>query len=333
MQSFRSFLFGSSWRIATTVTVAVALFIMAMVATPLGSYAEGLLSTFRVTKFADVSIDPSTLPDTKALERFKKPDAFGKGELITEPDVKKADTLAQAQQQAGFKPLVPTTLPSGMKAQPELIYTSTAGKATYKPDYDNIRAALDALGGTNVQLPAALRGSTLTYDFYPAVGLVYSNQSISMTKPSGDKTRPDAAPKSGDKPTQTSPLAPGQKVIALMQTASPQVTTPDGVDMNKLKDELLKLPNLPADLVNQLRSIQDVQNTLIVPLPKGKAKSSYVRLQPTDKADALVVSTLNADGSVSNEGSAVLWERGGSIYILTGNVASSELVTVAKSVK
>ena len=304
IQSIRSFLFGNSTRISVTATAAVAILILALVLTPLGSAADGLLGVFRVQKFATVSVDPATLPNSKTLEKLRKPDAFGKVETNPKPEIKKVDSYAQAQTQAGFTPVQPAgnSLPAGFKTAPELLYVSTAGTAIYKPDYDNLRAALDALGGTNVILPAALRGSTITYQFSPAVAAIYSNQVITDTK-----------------------LNPGQHVIGVFQTPSPVVTTPDGVDLNKLRDEIVKIPNLPADLVTQLSQIQDLNTTVVIPVPKGQATSTSVKLHPNDANEAIVITSVNNDATL------VIWETNNTIYVVGGNLPATDVVNVAKN--
>lgn len=306
IQSIRSFLFGNATRISVTATAAVVVLILALVLTPLGTAADGLLGVFRVQKFATVSVDPSTLPDTKTLKEFRKPDAFGTVQTNPKPEIKKVDSYTQAQAQAGYTPVQPdaNSLPAGFKSDPELLFVSSAGTAIYKPNYDNLRAALNALGGANVTLPDALRDSTITYQFSPAVAAIYSNQVITDTK-----------------------LNPGQKIIGVFQTPSPVVTAPDGVDLNKLRDQIVKIPNLPADLATQLSQIQDLNSTVVIPVPKGQATSTSIKLHPNDTNDAIVITSVNNDATL------VIWETNNTIYVTGGNLPATDVVNVAKSLR
>ena len=85
---------------------------------------------------------------------------------------------------------------------------------------------------------------------------------------------------------------------------------------------MLSIPSLPPELVSQLKSITDWQNTVIVPVVKGTSKD--VTVQGTQG-----VLVTEAKGP----GMTLLWQKGGIVYVVSGNVPESDLLAAANSMK
>jgi hypothetical protein len=115
---------------------------------------------------------------------------------------------------------------------------------------------------------------------------------------------------------------------------SPTLTTPDSLDMNALREDILMLPGLPTDLVAQLRSIENWESTLVIPVPEGAVTSDV----SIDGEPGLLLEAGEFDGSdwgiefeLEGDASVVMWHDDGNLYVVAGSVSGSDLLDVANS--
>lgn len=289
---------ASRARLATTaVTVFVA---MALLFTlpPVQTAASSFLSVFRVNKFVAIAVDPSSLPN------LASPSDLGTLKTTGDHSMKQV-TLAEAQSAAGFTMRTPATLPGNLEATPRSTMTTGAFSMTFTPDLKKVRAYLTSIGASNVKLPDKLDGAPITVQMSPSIALLY-------TEKGGIDRAPDGTLR---------PVA-GQKFLYVGATSSPTVNVPDGVDVDQVRSQLLSVPGLPADLVNQLKSIDDWRNTVVVPVVKGKSRD---------------VTVQGSQGVLIQEnggpGETLLWQKDGMVYTMTGNVSESEILAAANSMK
>ena len=111
----------------------------------------------------------------------------------------------------------------------------------------------------------------------------------------------------------------------LMQTASPEVDYPDDVDPTVLGEALLQVLGLSdAEAYRLARSI-DWTSTVLLPVPQEFASFTEVTVDG--------VSGMALD-SLGGEGSTLLWQKDGVVYILIGpNRSSNELVSLAGTLR
>lgn len=109
--------------------------------------------------------------------------------------------------------------------------------------------------------------------------------------------------------------------LVLMQTASPEVDYPDEIDPTILGEALLQVLGLnDAEAYRLARSI-DWTSTVLLPVPQELASFTEVTVDG--------VSGMALD-SLGGEGSTLLWQKDGVVYILIGpNMSSNELVSLA----
>ncbi|HEX9016075.1 MAG TPA: zf-HC2 domain-containing protein [Chloroflexota bacterium] len=287
------FLAGSRLRIATSAISLFVAMVLLFALTPVGSAAGDFLSVFRVKKFVAVTVDPNSLPN------LKSPADLG-GLKVTGDKTMRKVGLAEAQKAVGFQ--VPTVgaFPSGIENTARSISVTNAFSVTFTPDLQKVRAYLATLGATNLALPEKLDGAPITIAMPPAVAELF-------TEPGGGAS---SAPN------------PGQKFMYVGATTSPTLTVPDGIDVDQLRTELLKVPGLPADLVTQLKAIDDWRNTVVIPVVKGTSRNVTVQGQP-----GLLV---HEDGG---PGTTVIWQNNGVIYTVTSNATEAEVLAAANSLK
>jgi len=114
----------------------------------------------------------------------------------------------------------------------------------------------------------------------------------------------------------------GQKFLYVGASSSPTLTVPDGLDVDQIRNELLKVPGLPQDLVSQLKSISDWRSTVVVPVIKGQSHEVTVQGQ-----SGLMIT--QSDG----KSTSVIWPSNGAIYAVSGSFSEAETLAVANSLK
>jgi len=273
--------------VPVTLIILVALSAAFALVPPLRTAAQDPLGIFRVKKFATITIDPSTIPSAKG-----DPTAFGSLTIGQMPSVTAVSSFQEAQALVGFPIRDPKSLPAGMTS-PSKIGVSKEGRFSYTVDLQKAREYLAGLGVAVNNLPAGLDGAMIKLTIPAQVVANYG--SAGGTGPS----------------------------LVLTQGHSPVIETPPGLDVNQLRSQILALPGLPPELVSQLQSLQDWQNTAVIPLPKQGGTSQEVSVDGGLKG--LLLQGTGTDGQ------ALLWERSGIIYGLAGNVTLEQLTAAANS--
>lgn len=298
--SWMSELFARRAVRASSAAVAAVAMVVVLALSPMRTVADDFLNQFRVQKFAAVTIPMDLIEpfnsgilqtlseDDKAAmkERF---DALGTFETtFNMEDLPQPGTLEDAQATYGdFVSPDADDLPDGFDDAPS-VYVTEAGNASYALNLAQARGIIDDM---NLPIYALDDIDATTLDFEvnvpQAVVLEYKNAS-------------------------------GERVL-VGQMASPELSFPDELDMNQLREEILRFPGLPTDLVAQLSAIDDWENTLIIPIPQG-AESDDV--------------TINGEPGLLIEhdlGAAILWEDDGILYAVVGQVSSDAMQDIADS--
>jgi hypothetical protein len=94
------------------------------------------------------------------------------------------------------------------------------------------------------------------------------------------------------------------------------------VSLQEMRDFLLGLPGLPADVVNQLRQIQNWNDTLPIPVPVDQVNWQSATI---NHSQGLL---LNDNSGI---GSAALWHANGHLYGVAGNIKATDLKRIADS--
>ena len=303
---------GGSWmgqlfatRSMRTASAIVAIFavVVAVTFSPMRTVADDFLNQFRVQKFAAVTIpmdlfaplesgmlDSMSDDDKQALhDELSELGVLETTFNYDENNLPAAITLEEAEAQFGDI-AEPDDLPDGFDSAPNA-YLTEAGSASYALNTAKAQELIDALGLPIYSLPDPAQYPTLEFQAnIPAAALLEYKD------------------------------ADGQRVV-VGQVASPTLDIPDGVDMNALREDILRFPGLPSDFVAQLRAIDDWESTLIIPIPEGATSEDI---------------TINGDPGLLIEhalGSAVLWEDDGTLYAVIGQVSDDEVRDIADSMQ
>jgi len=266
-----------------------------------GALAQQFLSIFRIQQFQVVQV---TKQDLSQLKNTAMPTLNDLGTVHYQPNSFKMQqdlTQAQAAQLVNFSVQLPSTLPQGIVNEPAFGVVA-AGHGTFTFDVQKARNFLAKNNFSNVQVPANLDGAT--YDLTTSAGVIVS---YNGTNDEG-------------------------KQFMVAEIPSPVVTATGKATLEHLRSFLLSLPNLPPEIITQLKQIDLSSGTVPIFVPPG-FDSRPVSVHGTNG----VLLSSNATTSVEHMkklplGSAVLWQIGGVVYAVGGAVSNTDqLLATANS--
>jgi hypothetical protein len=284
-------------RLGPVGTAGAALVLTGLVGTPAGrAAASSFLAQFRSQRFQVLSVDPAQANQVEGVLAgladtgvFTGPALHDSG--VGEPRV--AADRAEAARLAGFAvPAVdPATLPNGVDRTPRHLLVSPARELRLTFDRD---AALDYLqrhGRPDARLPERYDGTRLVVQVPAAVVQEFAGRD-------------------------------GGPALLVGKAGTLGMATEGGASLEELREVVLGLPGLPAELVAQLRGINDWRNTLPLPIPADQVGSS-----PTTVNGAEALNFTDKSGRLH----ALVWQRDGHIWGVAGVVGTDEARNVANS--
>lgn len=111
----------------------------------------------------------------------------------------------------------------------------------------------------------------------------------------------------------------------LMQTASPYVNYPEDVEPAILGQALLQVLGMDADAARQMAQSIDWTSTMLLPIPREFATYQQVTV---DGVPGVAITPV--DGSSD---AAVMWQKGGTVYVLSGPAGLDNLVSQADTLR
>jgi hypothetical protein len=172
--------------------------------------------------------------------------------------------------------------------EPELIYVSAAGGGRLTIDLEGSRAILEAAGVDPLLLPDNLDGARVDVTVFAGVDQQWGED------------------------------------LHLLQSESPVVDYPDGLDTAALGQALLQVLGLNEEEAKRLSQEIDWTSTLLLPIPQDMATYHEVTV---DGSSGMAVSSL--DGS----GATLIWQKDGILYSLMGERSAEELVELANTLE
>lgn len=293
---------------AAGAVVGLLAVVMVLAISPMGGVAGDVLDRFRVQKFAAITVDMESF-DEFQMNMLVQAATSDHDALMTafedvgtfETTFDQEDPMANAQEfatadeaEAVFGEFdQPSSIPDGYAADPKF-YVSDPGSASATINTAKAQEIITELNLPIYSLPdpAVAPELSFTLDIPPAVLLEYAGQSE-------------------------------EQKLVYAQMTSPTLVTPDSLNMDQLREDVLALPGLPADFVGQLRAIEDWEETLVVPVPAGWSSEDVT----IDGEPGLLVSADDGTGAVA------LWEKSGSLHLVGGTADGDVVMDVAQSVE
>lgn len=209
----------------------------------------------------------------------------GEVEILNEPgQTTPADSLEAARLSTGLETV--RTIPS--LGDPTEIYTVEGGNARLTIDLKGAQAIVAAVGGDPALLPDSLDGAQVDVSTYAGVEQSWEDGTT------------------------------------LMQTESPVVEYPEGLDPAVLGEALLQVLGLDADEAHNLAQTIDWTSTLLLPIPRNVATFHEVSV---NGVSGMAISSLETADSV------LLWQDGGMVYVLAGQTTVEKLLELAGSMQ
>ena len=248
---------------------------------------QQFLNLFRVQQVQTIQITQEFLdslpePDAELIHWVEEPSGDGEGREVT---------LAEAEEALGFRLVQLSEVPDILQADPKVMITD-AEEASFSIDLPVARNYIWALGGDGAILPDELEGAIFRVTV-PRVGMLFY----------AAKDNPDQG-------------------VRLLQTTSPMLATPSEINMDAIRTELLKLSILPPELAEQLRAVEDWEQTLLLPLVEGMSEEVSV-------GSATAVRFFGMD----DEDRMLVWVVQDRIHVLSTNVPDLDLAALAENVR
>lgn len=213
---------------------ALGLIVGGMTMEPVRATVSDAISIFRAQNIKTVDI---SLGDLKTLEEsLSRHEGNIDIENLAKVDQRGSDykdiPLSEAQSSVNF-PL--TDLPGLKGKNPTEVNLTTDGQMDFTLNINNVNALMKTLGAEKL-FNTELDGKTFS---------IYTPGSVSMTYVLDDSDR-------------------GSR-LTYAQTKFPEITAPQGTDVQDLVASIASLGILPRELQTQLKSMTDINNTLYLP--------------------------------------------------------------------
>jgi hypothetical protein len=282
--------------LAAMIVLAIALVVALP---PARALAQDFLDLFRVKKFAAIQIDPARVQQLENLNLDTEKLFADNVQVLQEPG--KPVTVAsveEAGQRAGFNVAVPLQLPNGAKLQ---VSVQGAGAGVLTANVSKVQELLNLVGIDDAQIPQQLDGAKITIRKPAAVLQKYTF-------------------KNG--------------AIEFMQSPSPEVELPPGVELKQLAEIGLRVLGLSKNEAHNFADKIDWSSTFLIPIP---ANAAEVRQVSVNGADGLMLTSngtaRNGRSPYANGEAMILWAKGDMVYALHGYGSAVNLLEIANSVK
>ncbi len=290
---------------------AALLFLALVLAFPgTRALADELLNLFRVQQVTVIPVDFT------GLKQLTGNDALGSQlselissstETIQKPgDPQEAADAGQASELAGFTVRLP------QDKTPSHISVTGSAAFTFTVDRNKAQAILDESGRGDLVLPDSIDGAKISVEIPASVSAAYGT----CPTPLADESKGDHSQISGR-------LYPDCVILA--EIPSPTVNAPTDVDVAQLAQIGLEFTGMSKEEAAAFTSTVDWTSTLVVPIPKNAATYEQVNVDG-------VTGTLIQRPADDAPQFALLWVKGGIVYVISGlGTNSQQAIDMANS--
>jgi hypothetical protein len=254
--------------------------------------AESFLSMFRVVNFVAVSVDPSRL-DALAAQQLDIRQLIGEHvQVIEDPGQPLPMTsLDQMSATAGFELRQPQWLPADTRIVEMAV--SGEGAARVTADAHRLQQMMDALGITDLTVPANVDGQVMTVRVPPIAMIRYEH---------------------------------GRRHSRLFQSRPPEVTMPTGIDLSVLGEIGLRILGLSAGDAHQFARSIDWQTTLVVPLPPNARSIKQIDI---NGHSGIAIDYQPPNEAYTR---MILWSTGNRVFVLVSVQSAEDTMAMATSI-
>ena len=261
--------------------------------------ASQFLSFFRIQQFKPITVSRN---ESAALSKYSTPTINDLGSMTFQaPHLQRDLTRAQAVHEIGFTLALPQQLPQDVGNTPTFNVISGA-HGTFTFSSAKVHAYLVKNGHGNVKIPTNLNGATFDIKTTAGVLAIYGYST-------GDP-------------------------FVVAEMPSPIIQATGRASLQNLRDFLLSLPGLPAQLVVQLKQLDLNNGTIPLLIPAGvQSQSVTIHHVP----GLLLSNTQTGLATTMRQlpnGNMLLWQENGTMYALGGvTINASQLLAAANSLR
>jgi hypothetical protein len=276
----------SRWGMAVRRPAIAALSAVVLVTGAGVAAANDWLPIFQTEEVTPIAVSSTDLVQLPDLS------AYGDLEITQEPRTEQVPDAATALERTGLAVPEVAELPVGVTGERTYQVGGTVG-VTFTFSAEKAAQATAAEGEALPPLPAGMDGSPLRLEAGPGVAAVWSQST-------------------------------GVPTLVVARVVAPTVYS-SGVPFETVRDYLLSLPGLPADLATQLRDLSDEDDgTLPLPIPAELVTSST-----TDVGGETATVLTSRDGLFA----AVVWVQDGVMTAVAGTLSPDEVLSVARGLR
>lgn len=256
---------------------------------PVRAAVSNALSIFRVENVKGLNISVDDIQQIQNKLRNKEPEIdlqkFGK--IKTIGGQQRQVTLEEAKKVAGLPVLFPAALADTRPG----ITVIDPSSMEFTLNVDNMNRVLKSFGAQTL-LPKSIDGKTFNVNISRTIVMKYNISG---------------------------------RDINIVQTKSPEIVVPEGVDVDQIYDSMVDLPIIPENLQRQLKSIKDWKSTIYIPVIGNETTEVDI-----NGSKGYVFTGNNVSG---NTFSGIVWSDSGVIRSIQGMISKDEIVALARSMK
>jgi hypothetical protein len=289
----------------------VAVLAIAMTFAPLRAIATSFLGLFRVQQIQVVQVNPADFP--QQLGESSQFESMLTSDLAFQEqgDPQPVASLAEAAAQLGFT----ARLPEAAEGAPQLTI-QPGGSAVFTVNMEHVRQLLAEIGRSDIQLPEAVNGATVTLTVPASLSAQYGECEFDVERMREQGYDPDDGS-----------IPPLPKCTTLIQMPSPEISAPPGLDIQKIGEAYLQVLGMSQAEAEAFAGTIDWTTTLVIPIPRYNA--TYREVSVDGVPATLIMSEMQ-----SRAGQYMLvWVKDGIVYALTGPGDAYTALTVADSLK
>jgi anti-sigma factor RsiW len=300
----RRIAYGQWLAAAAALAVIVGVFAL----TPAGTVAQSFLTIFEPQQFVAVPVSRADLGSLPDLQRF------GTIVVRTKPQMREVSGVPQAAALSRLRVEVPHWLPASV---PHVVRYAVSSGSDTAFTFSAAKAWADTppqsrgLSG----MPRSLDGAVLEVATHPGVIIAYGAQ----LTPAQPASLSEARRRESERDGPTGHLPP----LVIVQVPLPNVRS-TGATVAQIEDYLLRQPGVSPTLAAEIRAIGDPETTMPIPIPIDRAFGKRVLVQGVEGLGI---------GDNTGVGGVVVWQRGGIIFAVAGQLPQRDVLAVAESLR
>jgi len=296
--------FSRKYRPVWASLLVVAVFVIVLTVPPVRALAARFLYLFRAQEIQTVYVDGQKLE--QQMQKLRSSPEMAQilsKDLRIEPKGERHEvTIVQASQEAGIQVRKPT----GYEAAKWFVQPGS--KISLDVDLSRVRAILDEMGNTDIELPPGLDGAKVNFDLQPGVTGFFG----------------DCTGSQGLRAEEGRRLYLGPGCFMLNQALSPTVSAPGGLNIDDVATPLLQVMGMTEAEAKEFSQTVDFTTTMLVPIPRNVSSAETVTV------DGVKGNLVRYSGT---ERFLVIWIKNEIIYSLSGMGDKEKALEIANSLQ